>query len=68
MRVGEGCMFGGQVGVAGHISIANKTVIGAQTGLMSSVKEEGKTLLGSPAIDAKEYMKAYAMFRKLHKR
>ena len=33
----------------------------------SSVKSEGEVLLGSPAIDAKEYLRAYAMFKKLHK-
>lgn len=68
VKIGKNCMFGGQVGLAGHISIANNTSIGAQAGIMSSIKEEGKSFLGSPAMDAKEYLRAYSIFRKLHKR
>ena len=66
-KVGKNCQIGGQVGIAGHISIADNTRIGAQAGIMSSIKKEGEVLLGSPAIDAKEYLRAYAMFKKLHK-
>lgn len=66
-KIGKNCMFGGQVGIAGHLTIADNTKIGAQAGIMSNIKEEGKTLLGSPALDAKEFMKAYSIFRKLHK-
>jgi UDP-3-O-[3-hydroxymyristoyl] glucosamine N-acyltransferase len=66
-RIGKNCQIGGQVGIAGHITIADNTKIGAQAGIMSSVKREGEVLLGSPAIDAREFMKAYAIFKKLHK-
>ena len=55
------------MGISGHITVADNTKIGAQAGIMSSVKSEGEVLLGSPAIDAKEYLRAYAMFKKLHK-
>ncbi|MDZ4059059.1 MAG: UDP-3-O-(3-hydroxymyristoyl)glucosamine N-acyltransferase [Bacteroidales bacterium] len=67
-KVGKGCMIGGQVGIAGHISIADNTKIGAQAGIMSTVKEEGRSIVGSPAIDAREYFKSYAIFKNLHKR
>ena len=53
-----------QVGFAGHITIADRTMIGAQAGLMSDIKEEGRTLLGSPAMDHKDFMRAYAVFRR----
>ena len=66
-KVGRNCQIGGQVGIAGHITIADNTKIGAQAGIMSTVKREGEVLLGSPAIDAREYMKAYAIFKKLYK-
>lgn len=68
VKLGSNCVVGGQVGFAGHITIADRTTIGAQSGIMSSVKEEGKSFLGSPAMEAREYLKAYAIFRKLHKR
>lgn len=63
-KIGKGCMFGGQVGVAGHITVADYTNVGAQAGISGNVRKKS-VLLGSPAIDAKEYMKAYALFRKL---
>lgn len=66
-KIGSNCMIGGQVGISGHISVIANTKIGAQAGIMSSIKIENQSLLGSPAFDAKEYFRAYAMFRKLHK-
>jgi UDP-3-O-[3-hydroxymyristoyl] glucosamine N-acyltransferase len=68
VKLGRNCIVGGQVGFAGHIVIADRTSIGAQAGIMSSLKEEGKSYLGSPAMEARDYLKAYAIFRKLHKR
>ncbi|HPS95911.1 MAG: UDP-3-O-(3-hydroxymyristoyl)glucosamine N-acyltransferase [Bacteroidales bacterium] len=66
-KVGKNCQIGGQVGIAGHITVADNTRVGAQAGIMSSVKKEGETLLGSPTFDAKEYLRAYSVFKKLHK-
>lgn len=64
-KLGENCIIGGQVGVAGHLAIANRTSIGAQSGIGKSIKEEGERLLGSPAIDIKEFFRSYAVFKKL---
>ena len=64
-KVGEWCMFGGQVGVAGHVSIADKTQIGAQAGIAHSIRPGSAPLIGSPAFEAREYFKSYAVFRKL---
>lgn len=66
-KVGKDCQIGGQVGISGHINIPDNTRIGAQAGIMSTVKNSGETLLGSPAFDAKEYLRAYSVFKKLHK-
>lgn len=64
-KVGEWCMFGGQVGMAGHISIADHTHVGAQAGITNTVKNSGQTIIGSPAWDAKGFMKSAAVFRRL---
>ncbi len=64
-KVGAKCIIGGQVGIAGHITIHDKTSIGAQAGILGSTKKEGETLMGSPAFDYKQYLKCYAIFRKL---
>ncbi len=63
-KVGEWCMFGGQVGVAGHIKIGNKVNFGAQTGVPGNVKD-GKTLMGTPAIDAKNFIKSSIYYKNL---
>lgn len=64
-KVGRNCMFGGQVGLAGHIKIANGTKIGAQGGILGSVKEENTIIIGSPAIELKQFMKCSVVFKKL---
>lgn len=63
-KVGKHCMIGGQVGIVGHVIVADNTQIGAQAGVISTVKEENRVLLGMPAIDHMDYMRAYAQFRK----
>ena len=61
--VGKNCVFGGQVGVAGHLKVADKTSFSAQTGLISNVREPGKAYMGTPAIEYRTYLKAYATFK-----
>ena len=63
-EVGKYCILAGQVGVAGHLKIADHTTILAQGGVIGNIRKEGQTLLGSPVIDAKLFMKAYALFKR----
>ena len=63
-KIGKHCMFGGQVGLAGHIKIADHVTFGAQSGVISDVKE-ATTLLGAPAIHAKDFMRSSAIFSRL---
>jgi UDP-3-O-[3-hydroxymyristoyl] glucosamine N-acyltransferase len=58
-------MFGGQVGLAGHIKIANGTKIGAQGGILGDVKEENTAIIGSPAIEVKKFLKSSVLFKRL---
>lgn len=64
VKVGKHCMFGGQAGLAGHIKIADNVTLGAQAGIISDVKES-TTLLGAPAIHAKDFMRSSAIFNRL---
>lgn len=64
-KVGKNCMFGGQVGLAGHLKIANGSKIGAQGGILGDIKEENTTILGSPAIELKQFLRSTVIFRKL---
>jgi UDP-3-O-[3-hydroxymyristoyl] glucosamine N-acyltransferase len=64
-KVGKNCMIGGQVGIVGHLRIADGTKIGAQSGLPGDVKKENTTLLGTPAIDHRNYLRSSVVFRNL---
>ncbi len=64
-KVGEWCMFGGQVGIAGHIRVGNHVNVGAQSGIPSTVKGENISIMGSPAIDARQFFKSASVYKKL---
>jgi UDP-3-O-[3-hydroxymyristoyl] glucosamine N-acyltransferase len=64
-KVGKNCMFGGQVGLAGHLKIANGRKIGAQGGILGDVKEENTAIIGSPAIEVKQFLRSSVIFKKL---
>ncbi len=64
-KIGAGVQMGGQVGVVGHISIADGVKIQAQSGIAGAVKEPGAALFGSPAIGYSDYLRSYAVFKKL---
>ena len=63
-KVGKNCMIGGQVGLGGHITIGDNTNIGAQSGIISNI-EGGKNILGSPAIEMKNFFRSSVVFPKL---
>lgn len=63
-KIGSFCMFGGQVGIAGHLTIGNKVKVAAQTGISRSIKDE-EVIMGSPAINAREFNRAYVIFKQL---
>jgi UDP-3-O-[3-hydroxymyristoyl] glucosamine N-acyltransferase len=64
-KIGKYCRIGGQVGFAGHIKVADKTQIMAQSGVMSNVDKEESILCGSPTIDYKQYFRSFAIYKKL---
>ncbi|MBR9923244.1 MAG: UDP-3-O-(3-hydroxymyristoyl)glucosamine N-acyltransferase [Bacteroidetes bacterium] len=64
-KIGSNAMIGGQAGFVGHIEIADKVRVQAQSGIAASIKEEGKAVYGSPAIPYSDYLRAYAVFRRL---
>lgn len=64
-KIGKNCMIGGQVGIVGHLTIANGVKIAAQSGVGSSITQEGAIVQGSPAYAIGEYKRSYVGFRKL---
>lgn len=63
-KIGNGGKIGGQVGIAGHLVIGDNVGIGAQSGVVKSV-EDNQVLLGSPALNIKDSIKAMTIFKNL---
>jgi UDP-3-O-[3-hydroxymyristoyl] glucosamine N-acyltransferase len=64
-KIGRDCMIGGQVGIVGHITIADKVKIAAQSGVGTSITQEGEIVQGSPAFHIGDYKRTYVVFKKL---
>ena len=62
--IGDDVMFGGQVGVGGHLQIGRGVVAVGQSGITNSV-DAGAMVAGYPAIDAREWRRSSAVFRRL---
>jgi UDP-3-O-[3-hydroxymyristoyl] glucosamine N-acyltransferase len=62
--IGDDVMFGGQVGVGGHLTIGRGVVAVGQSGITNSV-DPGTMVAGYPAIDARQWRRAAAVFRRL---
>jgi UDP-3-O-[3-hydroxymyristoyl] glucosamine N-acyltransferase len=57
-------LLAGQVGVSGHLTIHENAVIYAQSGIGGDVAQ-GAVMSGSPAFDAREWLRAITAFQKL---
>jgi UDP-3-O-[3-hydroxymyristoyl] glucosamine N-acyltransferase len=57
-------LLAGQVGISGHLTIHDNAVIYAQSGIGGDVKE-GAVMSGSPAFEAREWLRAITAFQKL---
>ncbi len=63
-KIGKNCQLGGQVGLGGHIKIGDRVNIGAQSGIISNI-EDNRNIIGSPAIDVKNFFRSSIIFPKL---
>jgi UDP-3-O-[3-hydroxymyristoyl] glucosamine N-acyltransferase len=57
-------MFGGQAGLAGHITVGDKVNIGAQAGVISNL-DSNLTLIGSPTQEPRAFFREVALTRRL---
>jgi UDP-3-O-[3-hydroxymyristoyl] glucosamine N-acyltransferase len=62
--LGKRVVLTGQVGVSGHLTIHDNAVVYAQGGIGGDVKE-GAVVAGSPAFDARDWLRAVTAFPKL---
>ncbi len=64
-KIGKHCMIGGQAGFVGHIKVADGTKIQAQSGVAAPIEAPNTAWYGSPALNYRQYLRAYALFRQL---
>jgi len=64
-KLGAQCQIGGQAGIVGHLTLEDRTLEQAQSGVTRSTTKPGTKLYGSPALDYGNYLKSYALFKNL---
>ncbi|HTW64165.1 MAG TPA: UDP-3-O-(3-hydroxymyristoyl)glucosamine N-acyltransferase [Bryobacteraceae bacterium] len=62
--LGKNVLLAGQVGISGHLTIHDNAIIYAQSGIGGDVAE-GALMSGSPAFEAREWLRAITAFPKL---
>ena len=62
--LGDKVLLAGQVGVSGHLTIHDNAVVYAQSGIGGDVPP-GHAVSGSPAFEAKQWLRAITVFPKL---
>ena len=60
-------MIGGQVGIAGHISIADGTKVAGDSGIPSSITKKNTTVQGPLAFPIGDFRRSYILFKNLPK-
>lgn len=66
VTLGDGVIMAGQVAVKDHVKIGNGVTIGGKSGIINDIPD-GQTILGFPAVEAKQTLKQWAILRKLVK-
>ncbi|WP_209331491.1 UDP-3-O-(3-hydroxymyristoyl)glucosamine N-acyltransferase [Lunatimonas salinarum] len=64
-EIGKNCVLAGKSSIVGHIKLADNTTVGGNTGIMKSITKPGQTLLGYIGMEMKDFLKSYAVFKKL---
>ncbi len=64
-KLGKNCVIAGQVGLVGHIEIADRVTVGAQSGISKTIKKEGSTFFGSPAIEYRDALRTEGALKQL---
>ena len=67
VTIGNGVIIGGQVAIKDHVTIGNGVTVGGKSGIIHDVPN-GKTVLGFPAMEAKDTLKQWALLRRVIKK
>jgi UDP-3-O-[3-hydroxymyristoyl] glucosamine N-acyltransferase len=63
-KVGSDCILAGQVGSGGHITIGDRTLLTAQSGIPHDL-EGDKHYSGSPCVEHKQWLKNSAVLNRM---
>jgi UDP-3-O-[3-hydroxymyristoyl] glucosamine N-acyltransferase len=63
--IGKRCMFGGQSGIVGHVTICDDVVVGGATMISKDIREPGFYTGSFPAEKDREWKRKVARFRRL---
>lgn len=66
VTLGNGVIIGGSASIKDHTTIGDGSIIGAGSGVAADVPA-GKTMLGYPAVEAREALKQWAVLKRLAK-
>lgn len=64
VTLGNGVMIGGSASIKDHTTIGDRAIIGAGSGVTGDVPA-GKTMLGYPALEARDTLKQWAIMKRL---
>lgn len=64
VTLGNGVIIGGSASIKDHTTIGDGAIVGAGSGVATDI-EAGKTVLGYPAIDARDALKQWAILKRL---
>lgn len=64
VTLGDGVLIGGSASITDHVTIGDGSIIGGGSGVTKDVPA-GKTLLGYPAIEARDTLKQWAILKRL---
>lgn len=66
VTLGNGVIIGGSASIKDHTTLGDGVIIGAGSGVTGDV-EAGKTMLGYPAVEARDALKQWAILKRLVK-
>lgn len=64
VTLGNGVIIGGSASIKDHTTIGDGAIVGAGSGVTGDI-EAGKTVLGYPAVDARDALKQWAILKRL---
>ena len=64
VTLGNGVIIGGSASIKDHTTLGDGAIVGAGSGVVGDVAA-GKTVLGYPAVDARDALKQWAILKRL---